>query len=61
MARSGKRLGEFQGEWSELKVVKRNVRCLCGEKGQGMRELRRFGTGSRRELIDGARVSVDGG
>jgi mannose-1-phosphate guanylyltransferase/phosphomannomutase len=61
MARAGMRLGQIDAELPHLFVARRNVNCSWEHKGKVMRHIMRDTDGSRRDLVDGVKVYIDGG
>jgi mannose-1-phosphate guanylyltransferase/phosphomannomutase len=58
---AGRKIGSITGPWDKLVMVERSVACSWGKKGQVMRSLMRHSEGFERILVDGARISEDGG
>ena len=59
MARTGKRLGEFEEEIPRLHMAKRDVNCSWEHKGKVMRHIMHDSEGKRRDLVDGVRIYFD--
>jgi phosphomannomutase len=60
MARSGKRLGDVKGRWSNIKIVSKEVPCSWTKKGLVMRRLMEHTARKERILADGVRFFRDG-
>jgi phosphomannomutase len=58
---AGRIIGSITGPWDKLFMVEKSVACSWGKKGQVMRSLLRHSDGFERTLVDGARLSEDGG
>jgi mannose-1-phosphate guanylyltransferase/phosphomannomutase len=59
MAKTGKRLGEFEEEIPRLHMAKRDVNCSWEHKGKVMRHIMHDSEGKRRDLVDGVRIYFD--
>ncbi len=58
---AGKKIGEITGPWKELAISTRDVACSWAKKGQVMRSLIEHSRSFDRLLVDGARISENGG
>lgn len=61
LVRAGRRIGSINGPWDKLVMVEKSVACSWGKKGQVMRSLMSHSEGFDRILVDGARISENGG
>jgi mannose-1-phosphate guanylyltransferase/phosphomannomutase len=59
MARTGKRLGDFESSTPRISTVKRQVNCSWEHKGKVMRNIMQETEGQRRDLVDGVKIYFD--
>jgi len=58
---AGEKIGKVSGPWNQYAFAAKDVACSWGKKGQVMRALMEHSEKSERILIDGARISENGG
>jgi mannose-1-phosphate guanylyltransferase/phosphomannomutase len=58
---AARRISSITGPWDKLFMVEKSVACSWGKKGQVMRSLMSHSEGFDRILVDGARISENGG
>ncbi|MGB6648663.1 MAG: sugar phosphate nucleotidyltransferase [Bacteroidota bacterium] len=59
MAKTGKRLGDFERSTPRVSTAKRQVNCSWEHKGKVMRNIMQDTEGHRRDLVDGVKVYFD--
>jgi mannose-1-phosphate guanylyltransferase/phosphomannomutase len=60
MARTGKRLGDYDASLPRLYNARRDVNCSWEHKGKVMRHIMHATEGYRRDLVDGVKIYFDG-
>lgn len=61
LVKAGRKIGQITGPWETLTIVSKDVACSWGKKGQVMRSLIEHSRQFERILVDGARISENGG